>query len=48
MDSDKDIRFILKNILGKFFSSTEIPEELKKVYIGEQEMVDICNSIFPG
>ena len=47
MDSDKDIRVILKNILGKFFSSTEIPEELRKVYIGNSEMKDICNKIFP-
>ena len=47
MDSQKDIRVILKNILGKFFSSTEIPEELRKVYIGNSEMKDICDKIFP-
>lgn len=47
MDSDKDIRVVLKNILSKFFTSTEIPEEMRKVYIENSEMVSICNSIFP-
>ena len=47
MDSDKDIRVILKNILFKFFSTTEIPDELRKVYIGKSEMEQICHTIFP-
>ena len=47
MDSDKDIRVILKNILSKFFSHTEIPDELRKVYISDSEMKIICNNIFP-
>ena len=46
MDSNKNIQSVIKNIIDKVFSPTKIPEEMKKVIIGKNEMEVICNIIF--
>ena len=47
MDSDNDIRSIIRNIINKVFSPTKIPDEMRQVLIGKSEMEIICNLIFP-
>ena len=46
MDSDHDIRDLIRNLVSKIFKSEEINDEVRNVKIGEGEMDTICNYIF--
>ena len=46
MDSDLDIRELIRNLIGKFFSNNEISQDIQNVDIGEDEMRIICRNIF--
>lgn len=47
MDSESDLRDIVKNIVNKVFSPMEIPDDMREVVIGKDEMEIICNFIYP-
>ncbi len=46
MDSDSDIRDLIRNVIGKFFPSNEITDEVKSNNIDDEEMKIICRHIF--
>ena len=46
MDSETDIRDLIRNIVSKFFSNAEISQDIKNVDMGEGEMNTICRYIF--
>jgi DNA mismatch repair protein MutS len=46
MDSETDIRDLIRNIVSKFFSNAEISQDIKNVDIGAGEMNTICRYIF--
>ncbi len=47
MDSDYDLRDVVKNIINKIFTPMEIPDDMRKVVIGKDEMELICHFIYP-
>lgn len=47
MDSESDLRDVVKNIINKIFSPMEIPDDMRKIIIGRNEMELICNFIYP-
>ncbi len=46
MDSEHDIRDLIRNLVSKIFKSEEINDDVRNVKIGEGEMDTICNYIF--
>ena len=46
MDSDSDIRDLIRNLVSKFFNSNEITDDVRNVKIEEGEMNTICRYIF--
>ena len=46
MDSDSDIRDMIRNLVGKIFTNDEITDDVKNVKIDDGEMKTICNYIF--
>ena len=46
MDSENDIRDLIRNVVSKIFTNTEISDDVKNAYLSEEEMNIICRYIF--
>jgi len=46
MDSNNDLRNVLRKIINNFFTNNEISDDIKKVQISDIELNKICNELF--